>query len=122
MIPVKYIGHRPRYRDGTYGSGIEWEQGETKPVDDALALKLLKHTDVYVLGDDFAKSDLVLGKKEADPEATEEDQAREDIRFMSASALKAYALQHFKVRLDGRKGVDSLRQEVGALIDRFGPA
>jgi len=43
---VKYIGPRPTYKDGLYGTGA-WEKGQTKDVPADAAMKMFTHPDQY---------------------------------------------------------------------------
>lgn len=45
---IEYVGKRPTYTDGLYGTG-DWKQNEVKPVHDVTATKMLKHVDQYSL-------------------------------------------------------------------------
>lgn len=123
MTPIKYIGHRKQYREGAYGSGLIFTQGETLNVeDDALAAKLLKHKDVYVRGDAEEATETVAKAKTVaqDDEEDKAQDARDAIARMNKDALETYAKTHFSVDLDKRKSVDALRQHVTQLFDQYG--
>ena len=62
MIPIKYIGHRPVYRDGACGSELTFEQGQTLLVADEFALKMLRHPSVYERGDVAAAAGMSAAK------------------------------------------------------------
>jgi hypothetical protein len=119
MTPIKYIGHRPRYREGAYGSGVEFEKNETKLVPPELAAKLLRHPDVYVPGEEQGAEVAHIVEKKDDDEDKAQDQ-RDVIAAMDKEALEAFAKTHFSVDLDKRKSVSSLRQHVINLVDQFG--
>lgn len=126
MTPIKYIGHRQTYREGTYGSGIVFTQGETVNVeDDQLAAKLLRHKDVYVRGgaDDVADSPIVVdshNKKDGDEQEQKTQDQRDVIAAMDKDALDTFAKTHFQVNVDRRKSVESLRAQVIGLVDQYG--
>lgn len=61
---VKYVGHRPEYKDGMYGTG-SWEKDQIKEVPDEVALKMVKHVDQY---QDAGLDESVLVVSEAAPE------------------------------------------------------
>ena len=65
LIPIKYIGKRAEYRDGAFGTMTKWKQGETIAIPNAIAMKMLKHDDVYVAGkaDDCKYPDVDPGIK-----------------------------------------------------------
>lgn len=122
MTPIKYIGHRPTYREGCYGSGIVFaKDGVINVEDDALANKLLRHPDVYVKADVAAEAAPVVVPKA--PTNDQEDAAqdtRDSIMAMDKAALASYAKTHFSVEVDQRKSVGSLRTQVVGLFDQFG--
>lgn len=126
MIPIKYIGHRPVYRDGACGSELTFEQGQTLPVPDECALKMLRHPSVYERGDVAADGDVVekepdTGKKDSQDKGEEDDQAtRDTIATMTKDALVNYAKVHFSADLDKRRSVADLRTQVTGLFDQFG--
>lgn len=126
MIPIKYIGHRPVYRDGACGSELTFEQGQTLPVPDECALKMLRHPSVYERGDVAAAGDVVekepdTGKKDSQDKGEEDDQAtRDTIATMTKDALVNYAKVHFSADLDKRRSVADLRTQVTGLFDQFG--
>ena len=128
MTPIKYIGARPTYREGAYGSGLIFTQGKVLNVeDDDLAKKLLKHPDVYVLGEGeeaasapiVEKTDKTQEKKDKDKEDDAQDN-RDTISQMTKNALGTYAKTHFNVDLDMTKKVAELRTQVTGLFDQFG--
>lgn len=119
MTPIKFIGKRPTITDATYGTGLMWTQGETKPVPDTLVSSFLRHADAYVLGE--------LPKEPVpDPVSTETEDVEQEIRYQIASwdkpALADYAKVNFNINLDKRLGVESLRAHVTQLVDQFGVA
>lgn len=119
MTPIKYIGKRPHHIDGAYGTHIAWKQGETKPVPDDIAIKMLRHSDVYVAGNGEKTPDQPIVKKD---DSDEDQDMRDSIANMDKDALENFAKTHFSVELDKRQGVDKLRQRVTCLIDQFGMA
>lgn len=123
-VAVKYVGPRATYTEGTYGSRIEFTQGQTVLIQPELAAKLLRHPDVYQRGEaEGAKAVEVLddGKKKAD-EPDEAQLVRDRIATMDKDALKSFAKTTFRVDLDKRKGVNALRQQVTGLVDQYGVA
>lgn len=120
MMPVKYIGHRARYGDGVYGSGLFWHQGETVMVPDELAVKLLRHTEVWTRGNE-ADVSAPQSVRTVDTETEEETESvRIEIASMEKDALEAFARDRFQVTLDKNQPVEALRMEVTGLVDRFG--
>lgn len=121
-VLVKYIGHRENYRDGAYGSGIEFQRGTASLVPEAIAIKLLRHRDVYQL----AEGESIAATSEAEnvPRDEQDESSTQDLRDavanMDKEALESFAQTHFNVSLDKRKGVSNLRQQVTGLIDQYG--
>ena len=124
MTPIRYIGARPNYTEGTYGSKIEFTQGETVLVPDDLALKLLKHPDVYELGDITADAQpAIIPAPNPNQEPEEDVQAARDLvaNMDTIDALVDYAAINFAGRkLDKRQSIPKLRREVTRLIDLYG--
>lgn len=124
MIPIKYIGHRPVYRDGACGSELTFEQGQTLPVPDECALKMLRHPSVYERGDAVDAGSVVAKEPVADKKDDQGDEdaqaARDTIATMTKDALVNYAKVHFSADLDKRRSVADLRTQVTGLFDQFG--
>lgn len=122
QIAVQYVGPRAHYVEGAYGSGVRWVQGQTQLLPTELAAKLLRHPDVYVPG----KAPGATVAQVTDTLATEskEEQDTQDMRdqvaAMDKKALAMYAETHFNLKLDHRKSVDVLRQQITGLVDQFG--
>ena len=118
MVPVTYVGFRESYKDVKYGSGIVFNKGETLAVPDAIAAKMLNHTDVYVLGK--ATPELKEAVPEEKPKQEDTQDMRDQIMTMEPDALLYYAMTEFNRTLDKRKSVDNLRRDVILLIDQYG--
>jgi len=124
LVPILYCGKRPVYTEGAYGSHIVFNKGETVLVDSELAEKLLKHPDTYVRGEEVDAPSAIIPKPNThtqleDTEAAQE--ARDLIANMDRPALIEYAKVNYRMELDGRKSVASLRNEVIQLVDLSGP-
>lgn len=125
MLPVKYIGKRPTYKDGTYATGIIFEQGETKMVPQDVALKMYGHKDVYApgvaAGAAPAEAKAPAKDKDADTEQSLQD-ARDLVNAMQdKKALIDYAKTNFAGhQIHHSTGIDKVRQTVLGLIDQYG--
>jgi hypothetical protein len=120
FAPVRYVGTRLEYEDGTYGTKIKWKQGETKFVPEGVAGKMFRHPDVYELGN---PEDATKAIVQDNSDRTKEDptqEARDLIASMNKDALQAYAKTNFGAEVDMKKNVDDLRVEVTGMVDRFG--
>lgn len=121
LIPVQYVGRRERYTDGTYGTRIEWVQGQVQMVPADKARLLLRHPDVYVQAE--AAEDTPVASLESKPEKQDDDQTqelRDAVALMDKDALEQYAKVNFQVDLNKRLGVEKLRTQVIGLIDQYG--
>jgi hypothetical protein len=120
QIPVRYIGHRPTYKDGAYGTGIMFTKGKSEFVPADKAALLLTHKDVYEPGDASECGEPVIDKKATDDSDDPVQMAHDAIAISGKEALEAYARVHFGVELDRRHTVEALRTQVNGLIDQFG--
>lgn len=124
MIAIKYIGKRATYRDGAYGTGIEWAHGQTQWVPADKARLMLRHPDVYVAGEIEAPAEPVVEPVKPSADDSEEtlQDARDAVAAMNKDALEMYAKTHFQQDLDKRQSVEKLRARVVGLIDQYGIA
>lgn len=130
-VPVRYIGKRESYTDGTYGTRIVFSQGKTRLVPADKAALMLTHADVYEPGslDDVADEEQALDP-EADAQAEdkrkaeeqeERDQAmRDSVSTMNRKSLASFAKTNFNVDLDPNGEVGEMRSRVIGLLDQFG--
>lgn len=138
---IEYVGKRPAYTDGLYGTG-DWTKGEIKPVHDVTAAKMLKHVDQYqkprsepkpaetkaaATIDAAAESAINLDADvvgEPKPSESEEEkasqEARDSVAHMDKDALINYAQVNFRQSLDKRQNVENIRQRVVTMIDQYG--
>lgn len=120
--PIKYIGRRESYRDGAYGTGIVWKKGETQLVPAEKAALMLKHADVYMLGDPLPDTtvppEVIVRKGDESDDPVQ--QVRDSIMGMNKEGVVTYAKTHYRVDFDKRQGVAALRQQLVQLVDQFG--
>lgn len=119
MRTIQYVGRREWHKDATYSTG-EWAKGQTKGVSDSVALKLLRHPDVYIESAEVVDE---VAPEEAKPE--DDEQARTDdlllsLQTMSKEEAVDFAKRHFQIALDKRKSVENLRSEAINLLHQFG--
>jgi hypothetical protein len=122
QVPVRYIGHRPTYKEGAYGTGIIFTKGKSEFVPAKEAALLLKHTDVYQPGDASECGQVVVDRKTTDDSDDPAQVARDAIAVSGKEALTAYARVHFGVELDPQDTVEQQRVRVTGLIDQYGIA
>ena len=119
FLPVKYIGPREHYTDGTYSTYIQFTKGETRMVPADVARKMYTHKDVYVPGD------VVADVAEVKQSTTAEDDVqdlRDSIATMDKSAVANFVQTHFNQKVDKRQTVQELRSHATGLVDQFGIA
>lgn len=117
-VAIKYVGKRDTYVEGTYGSRIQFTQGQSVLVPSGLAAKLLRHADQYAKGEVEVAEVVPVDKPDTEPDKTQD--MRDQIAVMDKSALESFAKTAFRIDLDKRKGLESLRQQVIGLVDQFG--
>jgi hypothetical protein len=125
MKAITYIGRRQCRNDVTYGTG-EWATGQTKLVQDATALKMLRHTDSYAHGDDKQgeQQEAVETVVEKEKKEIEEDQVQDllvSIQTMGVDAIAEFVQRHFNQKIDRRKSAENLRIDAVNLLHQFGP-
>lgn len=121
---IAYVGFREHHRDATYGTG-EWVKGQVKRVDAAIAAKMLRHTDVYVVSflpkcdhADVVEQQPSKSEKESTEAAVQD--ALDVVQAMDTDALVEFTQRNFNMKLDRRKSVGNLRIETQQLIHQFG--
>lgn len=117
-VAVKYIGKRATYTEGMYGSRVQFTQGQAVLVPADLAVKLLRHQDQYTNGDEKKAKDVLV--EVVKDEADETQDIRDRIAVMDKTALESFVKTTFRVDLDKRKGLESLRQQAIGLVDQYG--
>ena len=119
LTPIKYVGKRPTYIDGMYGTRTAFVQGETAMVDADIAVKMLRHTDQYQPGIEAGASPAVESKPVTEKDEDTQD-LRDQINIMDKHALKQMAWERYQQRFSGNPSVESLRAKVTQLVDQFG--
>ncbi len=115
---VKYIGARETYVDGTFGSRIEFHQGESCNVPTEIAAKMLKHPTVYVRGEPTARVVSVAAIKSPDEDNAQD--MRDSIALMDKDTLATFAKTHYQAKVDMRQNVETIRARVTGMFDQFG--
>ncbi len=122
---IVYIGRREIHKDTLYDTG-EWVKGQHKLVDVAVAIKMLRHPDVFEKGKVEAVSAVVFPEQKTpakDSDTPDDVQmALDAISIMPADALASFVRENFQQKLDRRKSVENLRIEATRLLHQFGLA
>lgn len=146
--PVQYIGRRPDFTDRLYGSGLTFDQGQTRPVPCEIARKFLRHADQFrppqlvedaqpeveeseeddepdQQHDDTAEQ-LAMAQKEREEKQRAESQLqdmRDQVNAMTEKdALKDFAQQKYQQAIPKTMTVENMKLKVLSLIDEFGLA
>ncbi len=122
---IVYIGRRELHKDTLYGTG-EWAKGQHKLVDVVVALKMLRHLDVFEAGKvDAVSTDVVPAPKAKPKDNDISDDVQEAlyaINNMNADAIASFVSENFQQKVDRRKSVENLRIEATRLLHQFGLA
>jgi hypothetical protein len=122
---IVYIGRRELHKDTLYGTG-EWAKGQHKLVDVVVALKMLRHPDVFEAGKVEAVSTDVVPAPKAKPKdndiSDDVQEALYAINNMNADAIASFVSENFQQKVDRRKSVENLRIEATRLLHQFGLA
>ena len=130
LVPVKYVGRRPDFFDRIYGSGLFFDQGQTRWIPAELARKLLRHADLFERGEEDSEASEddtaeILEESAREQDAKRIDQSaiqdlRDSVQSMDKDALSHFAGTNYRQTIDRRRSVEALREEVLGFIDRFG--
>ena len=128
-VNIEYIGWRPNHKD-KYANLFWPETGFVQPVPGSKAQKMLaRHKDVYRLADTAEKlADAIeadTDNKAAQIEEMRDIEAhalRNEVARMDKPNLTKFAHNKFGIKLDQRRAVDALRQDVINHIDIYGVA
>lgn len=147
LVLVTYIHSRPQWQDRIYGTGLTFQQGQTRRLPSDVAAKLLRHADCFekaipepafeqasaepasavlapVVKDDTATQlEAAMKQQAAEREAQQAVlDMKDSVAQMGKDELEQFASTNFKQSLDKRRGVETLREQVNQLIDQFGVA
>jgi len=121
---VRYVGKTETYPDNLFGTGL-WSQGEVKEVVPDVAMRMFRHPDQYVQTEqaESGTDAVAVGSLPVDRSAAEESddqKLRDSISRMGAEQVRQYIAENFRQKVDGRLGLDALRQKAVQLIDQYG--
>lgn len=122
-MPIRYIGRRENHLDGAYGTRIQWTRGQTRMVPRAIGSLMLKHTDVYALGDPVIESgpQPTANRAPAIDKSQEEVQdALDQIANMDKVALKTFAKTMYNMDVVATQTLGDMRTTVTGLVHQFG--
>ena len=132
---VTYTGKR-YWADRLYGSGLDFEPGQTREMPTELARKFLKHADMFAaasvtpaqerkqqeLDDTQAKLDAAAQKRALKKAEQDRRQDLVDrVNAMDEQSLRDFAKNTYQQDIDGRvHDVAKLREKVVGFVDQFG--
>ena len=122
MIQITYIGSRPEHKDSMYGTNSIFKKGETKLVPDDVAKKMLRHTDVYKLGEESKLSKLataeapVTDEYDFDKIMVEKDL----VNVMNLNQLEAYAEAHYQLVYPPKTKASVIKSDIISKLDTLG--
>jgi len=133
-VAVTYTGREDPFIERNYGSGLVFEQGQTRVVPEELAAKLLRHADVFATGDVSAVKEEVSTGDDTEESLKQADAAKKDIEalenqrqdvvdqvnLMDKDALKEFAKTKYGQPLPKTLSVENMRTKVVGFIDQFG--
>lgn len=126
LTGVRNISKRGAFSGSLYGAKLNFAKDEVKMLPAELAHKLFKHADVFKTAK-AVKVDKTKAETETavETETTTETNTQvldmhDQIQQMDKNALEDFAKAKYGQDLDKRKSVETLRQEVGLMIDQFG--
>lgn len=120
MIGIKYIGGRESHIDNLYGTNLAFTPGQTHNVDDAIAKRMLVHTDTY--DEVKAVKDKPVAEVAKNPvEATkEQSEPLPHLEGMGKPELMAFAQQHYGEKLHHAMSEVNMRAKVLGFIQARG--
>lgn len=126
MVLVRYVGKRDYWEDNLYNTGLSFSTDQERDLPASVAAKLLKHGDLFLAvgGSVSSEGDIEI---EAQQEASKEEdsdvqhyEVLDQIERMDKQALIQFAAERYQVKIDARKGAESVRGEVVELVNKFG--
>lgn len=127
--PVKNIvENREFVVDNFYGTG-RWDKEQVKLVDPMVAVKLLRHNDVWAnASTEEAVSAISIDVKQAVDKTKEQQEEelsqslRDKVNTMSRDDVIDYAAVHYSMKIAGNSSVEKARELLIQHIDLAGPA
>lgn len=122
MIQITYIGNKPENKDSLYGTNAIFKKGETKLVPDDVAKKMLRHIDVYALGNEpkLAKLDEAESKSIDEYDPNKVIIEKDLINTMSRESLEAYAEAHYQLVYPPNTKISAIKKDVFSKLDTLG--
>ena len=118
---IQYKGFREPHRDGIYETG-DWTIGMVKDVPDAVALKMLKHPDVYAVAEEAPEIiEQVMEKPDKQGDEEAQQMARDAVAAMAEKeAIASYAMNNFGLKIPKTLSVENMKRQAIMYIDQYG--
>lgn len=133
LIPVKYVFRRPRWVDRIYGTNLEFVTDQVRMLPESMALKFLRHTDTFVLGEPqpveptTPEQETAQALEKADAERKEREEQEQQmfalydqLNVMDKPSIARFVREKFQIELPETLSIEDMRVEATTLIDRFG--
>jgi len=117
MIGIKFIGDRESHIDNLYGTNLTFKPGQVHNVEDAIAKRMLVHTDAYAEAKPVKGAPVAEAEK---PAAKEEAEPLPHLGGMGKPELMAFAQQHYGEKLHHAMSEDNMRAKVLGFIQAHG--
>ncbi len=117
MIGIKYIGNRDEHSDNLYGTNLAFTPGQTHNVDDAIAKRMLVHTDTYAEAKPV--KDTPVASPAVEP-PKEQAEPLPHLEGMGKQELMAFAQQHYGEKLHHAMSEENMRGKVLGFIQARG--
>jgi hypothetical protein len=122
MIQINYIGNKPEHKDSMYGTNAIFKKGETKLVPDDVAKKMLRHIDVYALGEEskLSKLDNVEAKAIEEYDFDKVMAEKDLVNVMPRESLEAYAEAHYQLTYPPKTKTSEIKKDIFSKLDTLG--
>ena len=118
MIGIKYVGQREMHIDNLYGTNLAFNPGQTHNVDDAIAKRMLAHTDTYAEAKPVKDAPVAAAEEKA--AAKEQSEPLPHLDGMGKPELMAFAQQHYGEKLHHAMSEANMRSKVLGFIQARG--
>ena len=133
-VSVVYTGRERPFVDRIYGTKFDWMPGQARAVPPELAVRLLRHADVFKRGKvrekEAAKPTVDDTSERLEETARREEEMHEEqdakhrlldqLRQLDAAGLKAWAKEHTGETFKGNPSLATIQQRVFDWVEQYG--
>ena len=127
LVGVQYVGKKKSHLDHLYGTNLTWLPGQTHNIQEPIAQKMAKHTDVYAITVQVAQTVPAAAGLEDDTFvlAQPEEVAPTVVPLppldnMTRDELMIFAQQHYGEKLHHSMKEETMRHRIVSLINERG--